>query len=219
MSVTGRKSIESLIIYQRVQADEKLMMGMWLTYNLLHPNEALQLRQQHEEKLKEQENQIEDQQPPALPAPPAPNDPVPITSTSNQCQALVPVENEIQHTDQNSSAVPDFSLQEILHEFQADNETDDILMTATQIQDNQMQAKSAMIRKTSITKEAKSTVLQLFDRYTEYTHSQELMENRINDDISVCTNFAKVHKIGETVEIFLLQNIILLLQITYIYVI
>lgn len=48
MSVTGHKSIESLAIYQRVQADEKLMMGMWLTYNLLHPKEALLLRKQQE---------------------------------------------------------------------------------------------------------------------------------------------------------------------------
>ena len=40
MSVTGYKSIESLAIYQKVRADEKLMMGMSLTYSLLHPDEV-----------------------------------------------------------------------------------------------------------------------------------------------------------------------------------
>lgn len=40
MSVTGHKSINSLAIYQRVKEDEKLMMGMSLTYCLLNPEEV-----------------------------------------------------------------------------------------------------------------------------------------------------------------------------------
>ena len=35
MSVSGHKSVESLAVYERVQSDEKLMMGMCLTYSLL----------------------------------------------------------------------------------------------------------------------------------------------------------------------------------------
>ena len=40
MSITGHKSIESLAIYQCVQEDEKLKMGMSLMFNLFKPNEA-----------------------------------------------------------------------------------------------------------------------------------------------------------------------------------
>ena len=40
MSVSGHKSLQSLAIYQKVSYDEKLMMGMKLMYNLLHPHES-----------------------------------------------------------------------------------------------------------------------------------------------------------------------------------
>ena len=43
MAVTGHKSMQSLAIYQRVQDDEKLLMGIKLTYVLRHPEEAQQL--------------------------------------------------------------------------------------------------------------------------------------------------------------------------------
>lgn len=44
MSVTGHKSIQSLAIYQRVKDDEKMMMGMSLTYSLLHPEEIYPIK-------------------------------------------------------------------------------------------------------------------------------------------------------------------------------
>ena len=44
MSITGHKGVDSLAIYQRVQSDEKLSMGISLTYSLLHPEEAIMLR-------------------------------------------------------------------------------------------------------------------------------------------------------------------------------
>lgn len=44
MAVTGHKCVQSLALYQRVEADEKMMMGMWLTYNLYNPNEAIKIR-------------------------------------------------------------------------------------------------------------------------------------------------------------------------------
>ena len=40
MSVTGHKSVHSLSIYQKVKEDEKLMMGMSLTFSLLNPTKV-----------------------------------------------------------------------------------------------------------------------------------------------------------------------------------
>ena len=40
MSVTGHKSLQSLSMYQRVKADEKMMMGMSLAYSLFNPVEV-----------------------------------------------------------------------------------------------------------------------------------------------------------------------------------
>ena len=45
MAITGHKSIQSLGIYQRVKADEKLMMGMSLTYSLFRPPEVAKIVQ------------------------------------------------------------------------------------------------------------------------------------------------------------------------------
>lgn len=53
MSVTGHKSLESLAIYQRVQDDEKLMMGMYLTFNLFHPEQAKEIRDAQKVKIEE----------------------------------------------------------------------------------------------------------------------------------------------------------------------
>ena len=43
MSISGHKSLESLVIYQKVANDEKMMMGMALTYSLLIPNDILKV--------------------------------------------------------------------------------------------------------------------------------------------------------------------------------
>ena len=45
MAVSGHKSIQSLALYTRVGDDEKIMMGLKLTYSLLKPAEARALRQ------------------------------------------------------------------------------------------------------------------------------------------------------------------------------
>ena len=44
MAASGHKSIQSLTLYQRVSDDEKLMMGMKLTFSLLQPQEAEMLK-------------------------------------------------------------------------------------------------------------------------------------------------------------------------------
>ena len=43
MAVSGHKSIQSLALYQRVSDDEKLMMGLKLTFSLHHPKKAQEL--------------------------------------------------------------------------------------------------------------------------------------------------------------------------------
>ena len=43
MSITGHKSIESLAMYQKVQEDEKLKMGMSLMFHLFQPGEAMKI--------------------------------------------------------------------------------------------------------------------------------------------------------------------------------
>ena len=55
MSVTGHKSIESLVIHQKVREDNKISMGISLTFSLLHPNEvhALQNIMEEDKKAKE----------------------------------------------------------------------------------------------------------------------------------------------------------------------
>ena len=44
MAITGHKSVEFLAIYQRIQSDEKLMMGMCLTFSLLRPEDAVMMQ-------------------------------------------------------------------------------------------------------------------------------------------------------------------------------
>ena len=47
MAVSGHKSVESLAIYEKVHEDEKLMMGLCLTYSLLNPTQnAIQEKKQ-----------------------------------------------------------------------------------------------------------------------------------------------------------------------------
>lgn len=66
MVVSGHKSLASLAIYERVKSDEKMMMGMSLTYSLLNPEEVSRIKAA--QILKErQENILELPQP--MPAP------------------------------------------------------------------------------------------------------------------------------------------------------
>ena len=80
MSVTGHKSIQSLTIYQKVCEDDKLSMGISLTYSLLHPNEVSKLQaiinkeQRALENNSRQPVQNDDQL--TLPAPPKPTAPI-----------------------------------------------------------------------------------------------------------------------------------------------
>ena len=44
MSITGHKSIELLVIYQKVREDVKLSVGISRTYSLLNPDDAIKLK-------------------------------------------------------------------------------------------------------------------------------------------------------------------------------
>ena len=57
MSVTGHKSIQSLCIYQRVKEDEKLMMGMSLTYSLLNPKEVFEVKEALKKQMERAQNE------------------------------------------------------------------------------------------------------------------------------------------------------------------
>ena len=75
MSITGHKSIQSLCIYQRVKEDEMLMMGLSLTYLLLHPKEVTEVKAalRRQMGLQEIENEIDmqDKEPVQVNAAPA----------------------------------------------------------------------------------------------------------------------------------------------------
>ena len=84
MSITRHKSVDSLAIYQRVQSDEKLSMGISLTYSLLHPEEPIMLRNNMElEGTSSTSRQNQDT--PVIESPP-PN---------SECISLVPLESAI----------------------------------------------------------------------------------------------------------------------------
>lgn len=150
MSVTGHKSMESLAIYQRVAADEKLMMGMWLTYNLLHPDEAFALRAK---------NEPQQQEIPPLPA-------LPSSSTSNLHNMQIvpvnqppnPVPNQPMQIEVGMDATPqpstpkdppspDFDLQALLQEFNTDDQENQLVVAAQQVEDQYMVQRTAMVTK------------------------------------------------------------------------
>lgn len=165
MSVTGHKSLHSLAIYQRVQSDEKLCMGMWLTYNLFHPQDATDLRARIFQETKEQEAlQNTNKPPPALPS----------TSTSvadnfgtlqPENSQLVPVTVPAQpiiqqgnnsplttETPQHDEDAIDFDLAQILQEFNNDTAVEnEMVLASTQIENRHFHANKTtnMISKTN----------------------------------------------------------------------
>lgn len=70
MAVSGHKSIHSLAIYQRVRDDEKMMMGMSLTYSLLNADEVYKFKLAQQ--MKENEVAVQEDAHAPLPAPPVP---------------------------------------------------------------------------------------------------------------------------------------------------
>lgn len=145
MSVTGHKSMESLAIYQRVAEDEKLMMGMWLTYNLLHPNEALALQTQNEPNQQE----ITPAEQPALP--PLPTDlanlqMVPVNPANPTMSREQPIAQA--GPSQQAPPSPDFDLQALLQEFNDDDTiNNEVVVAAQQVEHQYSIQRTAMVKK------------------------------------------------------------------------
>ena len=176
MSVTGHKSIESLAIYQKVKSDEKLMMGMSLTYALLHPQEVARVRDVMATKIQGnndttplpiapapkqvQQFQEVNTTPLALTAPPTPStnqiEEAQVTSESKQ---IVPYDPNIKlYTGNEGSSKDDFDLMALIAEVQNDSD-EDLVMAATQIEEEitsenaKKKVTTASVRKTSPTKQ------------------------------------------------------------------
>ena len=144
MSVSGHKSLESLAIYQKVANDEKMMMGMALTYSLLRANDVLKVINPIPPSAVVPANQI---QPTAnITAPQivttvSTPDMIPIQSTTSPA---TPVTKEIQPVPQQNAtetalvpvsstdtSMTDFNLVDILKEFKDMDEDNNLLVKAT----------------------------------------------------------------------------------------
>ena len=128
ISVSGHKSLDSLAIYQRVKNDEKLMMGMCLTYSLLKPEDALLLSKSVEEnpEITPKKNI------PALPPATTSMPPVP----EIQHQPPIPLEDAIvpyQPRPENAN----FDLMSLIAEVQNEEIPDeDLVLAATQYEES-----------------------------------------------------------------------------------
>ena len=142
MAISGYKSLTSLAIYQRVKSDEKLMMGMSLTYSLFRPEEVQRMKALNKNPEDEDQPAIENQPQLALPAPngtniqaktapvqqfPEVNQLTAIPQPHTLDTALVPMQ-PAQQEDQD----PNFDLVEILADFQNDHDNEDLVLGATQ---------------------------------------------------------------------------------------
>ena len=145
MSVTGHKSVQSLAVYQRVKSDEKLMMGMSLTYSLLHPQEV----HETQEAMKKHLNKNQETMTKAIESPHQNAKilkPIQVNTTSPEPHALdqsvpkivsldpglVPYQpnNENQPTTTSDSS---FDLMSILSEFDSPDDNQ-LIMAASQIE-------------------------------------------------------------------------------------
>lgn len=160
MAVTGHKSIESLAVYQRVRSDEKLCMGMCLTFSLLRPTEANRIKAQiaEEEKRKQLLEANKNQEPNVIPAAlkaienvpipplnpnvavPALQDAVPQPPKGPEAHALDPSNNVlpldsalVPYNPQNDVVDIDFM------DFVADNEDDEALFNLAADVERQLQ--------------------------------------------------------------------------------
>ena len=100
MAISGHKSMESLTIYQKVNQNEKIQMGLMLGYMLLNPPSETQILALAQIKVTE----VMPRQPDKCPTPTKqlkiayePEDPIPKPSTSNINMAVA-VPDQIEET-------------------------------------------------------------------------------------------------------------------------
>ena len=160
MSVSGHKSVDSLAVYERVQSDEKLMMGMCLTFTLLHPEEAIMIKNS----LEVQEKPKETPPSKALPAPTVP-EPTPLQEVQNvpqQQKEIIPLENAIApyQPHHKVSDTPDFDLMALIAEVENQEIPDEeMVLAATQCEQSLTTPQStsttkALMKKTTTTNTA-----------------------------------------------------------------
>ena len=148
MSITGHKSVNSLAMYQRVNANEKMMMGMSLAFNLFRPvlvQQQLQsFTKQQREEIKHKERQL------ALPPPPplqqidqnsAERQLIPMPAQPVQ-QAIAPI------TPQNTEMYPsDFDILDFINE----STDEEVVLAATQMEKEYASTTTTMVTATSTT--------------------------------------------------------------------
>ena len=159
MSITGHKSIQSLSIYQRVKEDEKMMMGISLMYSLLRPSDVARVIGECTPHFEIASNPDTVNQPtpilPELPSNATPQKLIPATITTPQEDnitvntsenALVPFNPQENITKHNAS--PQIDILELL----TDGADADLLLVATQIENQICTTSTTTTSSTSIVK-------------------------------------------------------------------
>ena len=152
MVITDHKSVESLAVYERVKEDEKLMMGMCLTYSLFNPEKAIMIQNNIEV------NNENDMQ--AIIAPPIQN--IPATpSPQKQIKELIPLENAIApYQPPKNDNSPSFDLMQLIADVEKEEIPDcELLLAATQCEQSVMTPDTNnTTRTTSVMKRANNPV-------------------------------------------------------------
>ena len=132
MSVTRHKSYQSLMIYQKVKSDEKLMMGMSLTYSLLHSNQVQMIQ-----KAPETQQELPHAQPSRAIEPQYSGPPPPTSPLQEISNALISVNTTHAQEEQLLPAAksPDFDILDFLCD--TENDDQELLMAATQYEKQQ----------------------------------------------------------------------------------
>ena len=144
MATTEHKSVESLAVYQRVKSDEKLMMGMPLTFSLLNREDAIMM-----------ENSIQRQEVHALPAPPPKTSTVTMPTHVHQkviqneqivtSKALVPLENAVApYQKPQNMETPDFDLMSLLADVENEVPDEDLILVAMQCEETSLKEMNQM---------------------------------------------------------------------------
>ena len=142
MSVSGHKSLDSLAIYQKVAANEKMIMGMSLTYSLMRPEEVLRLNT-NPQPMAIAPITVSNENPLPMLALPAPSTSV-VSTPDTAINANLPTPQNAVVPVSDPSNDMNFNITELLKEFE-EMDDDDMLVQATQ------QAEMNVIQKTSTT--------------------------------------------------------------------
>ena len=175
ISVSGHKSLDSLAIYQRVQSDEKLMMGMCLTFSLLKPDDALLLSKNIE--VEDKETIQEKPQPKALPPAPTAALAVMTPETSNyfaspnNLQQPLPLENALVSYVPQQEEASNFDLLSLIADVENDEIPDeDLLLAATQYEQSVQNVSAPVPQTTTNTSTTTTSYMRRSNQPTQFTN-------------------------------------------------